>query len=75
MPCPCTDRTLPLRNYDYRLPKKPINFPGIKLLNFIPPNKQVLFNWTAYYKPNSLPRSTVGSSSATGLVGARARRT
>jgi hypothetical protein len=67
MPCPCTDRTLPLRNYDYRLPKKPINFPGIKLL--------ILFNWTAYYKPNSLPRSTVGSSSSTGLVGARARRT
>jgi hypothetical protein len=58
MPCPCTDRTLPLRNYDYRLPKKPINFPGIKLLNFKPPNKH-----------------TVGSSSSTGLVGARARRT
>ena len=51
------------------------NFPGKNLLNFIPPNKQVLFNWAAYYKPKSLPSSTVGASSAPGLIGARRRRT
>lgn len=51
------------------------DFPGKNLLNFKPPNKQVLFNWAAFYKPNSLPSSTVGASSAPGLIGARRRRT
>lgn len=50
-------------------------YPGQFLLNFKPPRKQVLFNWTAYYKSNSLPSSTVGSSSASGLIGCRKRRT
>ena len=48
---------------------------GGNLLNFRPPRQQVLFNWAAFYKPNSLPSSTVGSSSASGLIGARKRRT
>ena len=48
---------------------------GGNLLNFIPPRKQVLFNWAAFYKPNSLPSSTVGASSSPGLIGARKRRT
>ena len=48
---------------------------GLNLLNFRPPRHQVLFNWAAFYKPNSLPSSTVGSSSAPGLIGARKRRT
>ena len=51
------------------------DFPGKNLLNFKPPNKQVLFNWAAFYKPNSLPSSTVGSSSGPGLIGVRKRRT
>ena len=48
---------------------------GGNLVNFIPPRKQVLFNWAAFYKPKSLPTSTVGSSSSPGLIGARRRRT
>jgi len=48
---------------------------GGNLLNFRPSNKQILFNWAAFYKPNSLPSSTVGSSSAPGLIAARKRRT
>tara|TARA_Y100000389_G_scaffold5404_3_gene5210 strand:+ start:1339 stop:1602 length:264 start_codon:yes stop_codon:yes gene_type:complete len=51
------------------------DFPGKYLLNFKAPNKQVLFNWSAFYKPNSLPSSTLGSSSGPGLIGARKRRT
>ena len=31
------------------------DFPGKNLLNFKPPNKQVLFNWAAFYKPKSMP--------------------
>lgn len=34
-----------------------------------------LFNWAAYYKPNSLPSSTVGSSSSGNLCRYRKRRT
>ena len=51
------------------------DFPGKYLLNFKHSNKKVLFNWRAFYKPNSLPSSTVGSSSGPGLIGARKRRT
>ena len=75
MPCPCTDRSIPLRNYNNRIPKIAKNYPGFYLLNFKPPNKQVLFNWAAFYKPNSLPRSYVGSSCSSSLIGVRARRT
>jgi hypothetical protein len=60
-------------------PSLPSNYFWLKngglLLNFRPPRQQVLFNWAAFYKPNSLPSSTVGASSAPGLIGARKRRT
>ena len=51
------------------------DFPGSYLLNQRIKSCKVLFNWAIYYKPNSLPSSTVGSSSAGGLIGARRRRT
>ena len=48
---------------------------GLSLLDLRICSCKTLFNWAAFYKPNSLPSSTVGSSSAPGLIGARARRT
>jgi len=51
------------------------NYPGKYLLNIKPYNKQSFFDWTAFYKPKSLPSSTVGSSSASNLIRVRRRRT
>ena len=48
---------------------------GLSLLDLRICACKTLFNWAAFYRPNSLPSSTVGASSSPGLIGARARRT
>ena len=45
------------------------------IFNISSAGKRSLFNWTAYYKPHSLPSSTVGSSSSGNLCAYRKRRT